>query len=995
MLNSKGVLRAQASVAAIVLAGFVPIFGTAYAQSTDSAAVANESDQAPKVQADGDPQSGSAATTAPDIVVTGTSIRGVAPVGSNLVSVGRDDIEATNAQTAQQILKTVPAVTGLGSPGQGGFGSSDGSGANAPTIHGLGASASNSTLILIDGHRLPLTGINHTVGDPNLVPSIAIERVEVLPDGASSIYGSDAVAGVINFITRKHYNGFEASGQIGLADHYATYNGNLLWGKGWGDGSALIAYSYSNRTALRGRDRPYTWADHTDQGGTNFDSFQCGPATIQPTGTNDIYNYPYNGAPITNSQNNAMCDSSQVADLLPSETRNSVFARIQQDVSDKLSFNADLTYSDRRDHAAISRGGVNATIFGPGSGKGDQINPFFVAPDGTDATSETVRFNADNLLGPGAYTDSGARTFMADAELDYAFSDNYHFTLGGTFGSDDSRQQSVGALCSSCAYLAINGTTNGSGSLTTPSIPGTSTIITNLPLTPENALDVFDPYASNLTSAGVIGDLTDSTSTALAHQTIADVRAKFDGDLFNLPGGALRFALGAEYTRYTLHQDITRPNNTGPATNGSSTLNLDYNRDVKSAYAEVLVPLVGADMGVPLMESLQLDLSGRYDHYSDFGSTTNPKAALDWVVTHGLKLRANYAESFVAPSLTSIGSGGGITGESGYSQFGQGVVTIPVDRFPGVIGLPGCPAGSTECQVGSSTVTGLLINGGNADLKPQTGQTWSVGADFTPAFVHGLHMSVTYWTNKLKGGVTSPTSALAINSPSLNYLFNFYPGGATQAQIQQAVGDLPQTGAIPGTTYFIYDFRQQNVLNLNISGIDADASYRFTAGFGSVNVGGSWSHFLKFDQQVGAGSPTFTVLNTVGFNTTFPSIQDQGRFNVGVDAGNFSVEAFVNYTGGFRNYGGSTVTPVDRDAGGYPTGHGGDKVRSYTTVDLHVGYRLPPFIAGHDDARPQLYIDVNNLLDQEPPFYNSAAGYTSFSGNPIGRIVSLGFRAPI
>lgn len=987
-----GLLCRTSSAAILVVVGLAASGAQAQTTSADSAPVAAAADPAQAAApAPGDPQASAGAAGVPDIVVTGTSIRGVAPVGSNLISVGRGDIDATNAQTAQQILKTVPAVTGLGSPGQGGFGSSDGSGANAPTIHGLGASASNSTLILVDGHRIPLTGINHTVGDPNLVPSIAIERVEVLPDGASSIYGSDAVAGVINFITRKHYDGFEATGQIGLADHYATYNANLLWGKGWGDGSALIAYSYSNRTSLSGRDRPYTWQNHIAQGGTNFASFQCSPATIQPAGSGNIYYYPY-AAPVSNSQANAACDSSQVADLLPSEVRNSVFARVQQDVTDKLSVDADITYSNRRDRAAISRGGINATIYGPGSGKGDQINPFFIAPAGTNATSETVRFNADGLLGPGAYTDSGARTFMADADIDYAFSDRFHLTLGGTFGTDDSRQQSIGQLCSSCAYLAINGTTNGSGNLTAPSIPGTTTIVLNTPLTAANALDVYNLGSANRTSAAVLESLDDSTSTALAHQTITDLRAKLDGRLFDLPGGALRFAVGAEYTRYTLHQDITRPNNTGPATTGSSTLNLDYNRNVKSAYAELLVPIVGEGMGVPLIDKLELDLSGRYDDYSDFGSTKNPKVALDWTVTPGLTFKANYAESFVAPALTSIGSGGGITGESGYAQFGQGVVTIPVDRFPGVIGLPGCPASATECAIGTSTVPGLLINGGNANLKAQTGKTWSIGASISPAVAHGLHIDVTYWTNKLKGGVTSPTPALAINSPALNYLFSFYPGGATAAQVASMVGNLPQTGAIPSTVYFIYDFRQQNVLNLDISGIDADASYRIDTGFGAIDLGAAWSHFLKFDQQVGAGSPTFTVLNTVGFNTTFPSIQDQGRFNVGLDAGDFSAEAFLNYTGGFRNYSGSTVTPVGRDAAGYPTGHGGDKVHSYTTVDLHVSYKLPPFIAGHN-ARPQVYVDVNNLFDQDPPFYNSRTGYTTFAGNPIGRIVSLGFRA--
>ena len=173
-----------------------------------------------------------------EVVITGTSIRGTTPVGANLITVGRDAIAETGAQTMQQILASVPAITGFGNSAQGGFGSADASGTYAPTIHGLGASASNGTLVLIDGRRLPLSGINHTLADPNIIAPLSIERVEVLPDGASSTYGSDAVAGVINFITRKNFKGFEVSGQAGLADGYNTEEGGFLWGDAW-DNTAL------------------------------------------------------------------------------------------------------------------------------------------------------------------------------------------------------------------------------------------------------------------------------------------------------------------------------------------------------------------------------------------------------------------------------------------------------------------------------------------------------------------------------------------------------------------------------------------------------------------------------------------------------------------------------------------------------------------------------------------------------------------------------------
>ncbi len=125
-------------------------------------------------------------------MVTGTSIRGAAPVGSNVVAVGRKEIESTSAQTVQQILRTIPSITGSGATPQGG---NPGNSFYAPTIHSLGSSSSNSTLVLIDGHRISPGSQQQTLTDPNIVPPIALERVEVLAEGASSVYGSDAVAG--------------------------------------------------------------------------------------------------------------------------------------------------------------------------------------------------------------------------------------------------------------------------------------------------------------------------------------------------------------------------------------------------------------------------------------------------------------------------------------------------------------------------------------------------------------------------------------------------------------------------------------------------------------------------------------------------------------------------------------------------------------------------------------------------------------------------------
>lgn len=920
-----------------------------------------------------------------EVVVTGSSLRGAPPVGSNLISVGQEQIQNTGAQTVQQVLRSVPAVVGMGAVGQGSFGSADAAGTNAPTIHGLGASASNSTLILIDGHRIPLSGINHTLADPNILAPLALERVEVLAEGASSVYGSDAVAGVINFITRKRFDGVEARAQAGYADGYNAYSANVVAGTTWDGGWLLAAYGFSDRDGLLAAKRDFTARDRRAIGGSNLASFFCSPATIQ-VGAN-IFTSPYAGAGVANAAANAMCDYSGLADLIPSEQRHTVMLKASQEVTEALTLSGDVVYSNRDNVTRNSRGTIQATIFGPGSANAAQVNPFFVRPAGSTATSETVRFDFNDLLGPGAKTDAGEETAYVSAQAEYKFGENWRLTAGGVAGFSNSYTDEQGTVCSSCALLALNGTTNGAGSTTAASIPGTSTIILNTPLTTANALDVFNTGSANRTSPAVISRLLDSRTRFKARQTLKDATLKLDGTLFETPAGAVRAAVGAEYIEYTLEQDVTRPNNTGPSSTGSAFLHLDYDRNVKSAYAEVLVPLVSPEMEIPFARRVDVNLSGRYDKYSDFGSTTNPRVAANWEVIEGLRLRANYGKSFVAAALTSRGADDrGTTAETSVSLF-AGALNVPVSAYPNVVGLPGCNPGATTCSIGGG-VPGLQLNGGNPDLDPQKGESWSVGGDWDVGFVPNLRLSATYWHNTIKGAITAPQAAFAVNAAGLNSLLTIFPGAATPAQIAELTAGRPLNTTIPNQVFFVYNFQQRNALNLWVEGVDLSANYGFDTRAGRFSIDAIASYLTKFDQQVGTGGAVFSVLNSTGFNTTFPSIRLNSRVGVSWDSEfGLSANLFWNHTGSYRNWSGTTVSPIIR-VNGVPTG-GGDKVEAGDFFDLHVGYAFP----GEGLTRDlEVFVDVNNLFDEDPPFYNSNNGYDTFSGNPLGRLTTFGVR---
>lgn len=922
-----------------------------------------------------------------EVVVTGSSLRGAPPVGAAVTTVSQADIQKTASTTVQQILRSVPAVVGLSAVGQGSFGTADGSNTNTPTIHGLGASASNSTLILIDGHRFPLSGVNHALPDPNIVPPNAIERVEVLAEGASSVYGSDAVAGVVNFITRRHFDGVEVSGQATYGDKYHGYSAGILGGKTWDTGSALVAYYHSDRSALSASARDFTQADKRPFGGSNLGSFFCAPATIQ-VGSGNIFTSPYTGTGLVNSAANAPCDFTGLADIVPSEKRDSVMVKLNQDVTDRLTVSGDVVYSNRTDSQKLTRGTIQATIFGPGSANVSQINPFFVGIPGNPATSESVRFDADQLLGPGARTDSGEQNFYVSGDAEYKLTDKWRFTLGGVVGASDSKLFTHGQLCGSCALLALNGTTNGAGSLTAVSVPGTTTTVLNTPLTAANALDVFHVGSANLTSAAVLKSLADNVTLQTARNVIEDGTAKLDGTLFDLPGGPVRVAVGGEYVSYTLEQNTTRPLGIGPSTSGSGFLHLNYDRNVRSAFAEALVPLVSPDMNVPLMRRVDVNLSGRYDKYSDFGSTSNPKIGANWEVIEGLKFRANWGKSFVAPAFTSRGAdANGTTSETNVSLF-AGTLNVPVAAYPNIIGLPGCNPGAVTCTIGGS-VSGLQLNGGNASLQPEHGKSWSVGADWDPSFVKDLRLSITFWHNDLQGAITAPTAAFAINAAGLNSLLQIYPGGATPAQIAAATAGRPLQTSIPAQVFFTYDFTQRNALNLEVEGVDGSIDYSFDTDVGRFSLNAVASLKTKFDQQVGTGGAHFSVLGTTGFNTTFPSIELDSRTGVSW-ASKFGVVAdlFWNHTSSYHNWSGTTVTPITKNAAGVPTG-GGDKVKANNTFDGHLAYNF----TGEGYTKDlQVYLDVQNIFDRDPPFYNNANGFDPFGGNPLGRLTSVGFR---
>jgi iron complex outermembrane receptor protein len=946
------------------------------------------------------------------VTVTGTSIRGVAPVGSNVVTVDSEAIKSQGSTSIQEVLDTVPQISTSNAAPQGVNNNSF----FAPQIHQLAGSISNSTLSIVDGLRFVGAG-GDTLPDPNIIPTIALERVEVLADGASSTYGSDAVSGVVNFITRKNYEGLELDAQYGFADQYDTTYLAGLWGTRWDKGSVMVAAGYLFQSQLRGSDRAFTaMGNYTSIGGSNYDSvYGCPTASIVVPGNSGVFLSPSSTTAVANTQNNANCNIQPYGDSLPQSVRENALIKVNQDITDRLTATVMMDYNQVTLTTQSQPGQLvsNTIAYGPGSGAGGQINPFYQAPAGSpNSTTETVRWVDLMGLGPNG-TNYGQNIVNEEAyysqfRLEYRLWGDWVANFDQVLGVDRYDGISTNTFCSSCAGLALNGTAQTNGSTTTSDVAGQNIVSLNLPLTATNALDVWDPAGpTNKTAALVAQSLYSNKQFSDVTNTLGQSHIAVSGSAFDLPAGPVKIALGGEYLNYHFNNSSTAAQGTGQEQFGSKVSVFRSKRQVYSAYAEMNVPLISPDMNIPLVQKLQADISGRFDSYSDVGNTANPKYAIDWTVIDGLKLRGNYSTSFVAAPLGIAGDptqGGEFSGGANILSS----INVPFSAFPAVNQLPGCGSvtAGQSCAVGAnSQAPGLSRQYGYllSNTKPQTGNGFNLGFDVTPALFPGLSFNFSYFNQSYKGGVTAPNITQVTTSPTLYHDLTLCPGGCSQATIN-AFTRVPQgatvNGVIPSTVYVLLNMDEGNVLNLKISGIDVAARYDWAdvtiagTNLGNFHIGNALTQFTNFQESYVDG-PFFNVLGTSGINSTFPSIAMHSRSNLGWSDDVVAIDLFMNWTSAYHNASNFTVSPVTLVGGNYAGG--GDHVNANITFDGHASYNFPSgWLAGD-----QVYFDIKNIFNKAPSFFNDARpsdvnsdnGYDTFAGNPIGRLVSVGLRA--
>jgi len=940
-----------------------------------------------------------------EIVVTGSNLRGVAPVGSNVITMDAQQLTNTGAQTVAEALADMPSLEGMGASGRATASSSNGGVGISVYVHQLGANGSNSTLVLVDGHRVPASGVTNYLVDPNNIPAPMLERIDVLGEGASAVYGSDAVAGVVNFITRKSFDGVEFHASGSDASGTNGYNGSVVAGKSWQDGGVVASLAYEYDSQLADTARPWTNpleqparamnAGLVGSGATNFGNFNCNPASIQPKGSSGIYVSSQSPAAVANAAANYTCTNWAYGALLPQDTRLNGMIRVTQDITPRLSFDGSVNFSNRTSEQIQSRGTLTATAFGPGYSNPAQVNPFYVNPPGVTANQQTIRYNFDQLLGPGAESLGGGSYYWGTGTLDFKLTDSWSIDFLGMVGrSNDYAGDNIGTVNSGTALLALNGTTQTGGSTTTTSIPGYNAITTNLPLTAANALDVWNPPGTNRTSAATLASLTNANSISYGVNSNEQWQLSAQGNVFTAPAGPMKVGFGLEQLNTQLYEYGTRPENDAGASVASQLFQYDYSRTDTAEYLETDIPLISADMKIPFVRGLETDLAVRHDQYSDFGGTTNPKAALNWDVASGVRIRGDVSTSFVAPPLNLVGGKLGLANFSSVAGGSPQGNTVPVSLFPTVtqMGIPGCTANSTYCTI--STLQGINSSVGDPKAIAAKGHGWSGGVDWKPSYIPGLTVTATLWNTDLVGGMTAPQFGARVTTASLANALTFYPNCATAAQIAAFASQAPQTAVFPACVQFTYRSDTSNYLTYWAQGIDLSVVYQWKTNFGTFQVDDNLTQMTKFDEgfaykMAPIPAQAFSALGTDGFASAFPSVATQMRAHGGWSDVGVIADVYANYTGPYKNVNATAVIPVQTDASGVYSGLGGDPVKANLTFDLHLGYRFKTAALGEDTVS----LVVQNAFNTIPPFFNSTNGYDSLVASPVGRLVTLGVTA--
>lgn len=980
-----------------------------------------------------------AASAVEEVLITGSAIRGAAAVGAPVTAIGAQEFRETGAITVAELLKTVPSLQ-IDQTSSANTSSRFRERGTYVDLHLLG---SQRELMLIDGARFPGQNDSGDRHDPGIIPQLAVERIEVLAEGASALYGADAVSGVVNIILKRRFEGAISLVRVGtsVSDYGGggtRYQASQLYGRTWDGGDLTFTAEANQETALNSTDtrlknqftQDYSpWGlDNRTSVGASLPGVVSTGAPSPNTGTTctNCYSVPKGaGSPsapvswttllankgVLNQQN-----PFKYADLSTPQQRIGFALTLDQRLFDGVEWFLDATYNSRR--------GNYRQAIGFGNGTGTQVvgipvptqNPFYPvgAPSGL-----RVSYNFASEITPRIVVGDYARYWSTgfNLELPYGWSgkifyqSSYNTAFDYTRNAVNTNMVSA-ALGNTVPAQAAGGAVSGYSAFTKP---------VNIPY-----LDLFcDPlaFACNKPEAlDYIKAFRDVRSENKNRQT----NATFSGPLFSIPAGEVRAAVGFDLTQNNFYAT----ERTNLNTHSSDIIGNSYSafdRQVAAGFVQFNVPLVSDATAIPLIRRLDVEASYRVDHYSTFGNQGSPRVGVDWVPVEGLLLRSSWGKSFRAPTASEVGlvssqvdnlnqaagasadtvracpvgSATPVPGSAGEVLVNLGLAscspTAPLNlQFPGGIGPSGSAAGAA-----------LLMrpwDGEPADLLPETATNYSYGFEFTPPYVPGLAVGATYWRAKVKNFIFTPRSAVENLQDPKALPFIEFPTNPNFASTALALASLPYarvgiSPAIVPNVVWLVDAANTNVGFFLADGIDFHASYDADlAEWGVGRIGGSGTYYKQsltnttfsendlFDSTVptATGVPTRPRLRYrayVGWTGT----QGMGE--------GLSLTVFVNY---FGHYYSTNASPSAATLTACGCTSFNNLIPPFASADLAISYDTGDRPANIYLQNLNFQIVVNNVLDKHAPFmYLGGGGNPSAfdvlgGADPVGRFLSVG-----
>ncbi len=863
------------------------------------------------------------------VQITGSSIKRIDGETALPVQIlTREDIARTGATNAEQLLKTVTATSGLGATsvansGAGGNQGSPGGSVSLVSLRGLG---STRTLVLINGRRAaPAAGSNAV--DIATIPITMIDRVEVLKDGASAVYGSDAVAGVVNFILRRDFQGTEVATTVGSPTrHGGGLDTKVSAISGFGNFDAdrysvMIGADYERTKSILGSDRSF--ATNLDvQHRLDKTSTTAFPANILTnSGAIRSPTYP-NCAPSEISPlNPGLCrfDNAPSISLQPETKLENVALNGRFKISSAVEAYLETSYTRNETRTVEQPVLFNGAVQPAGSPYITDLNNLLATqyPSFT-ALRTLVTGRAYALLPPtSSYypTAFAAANGLTGQPLVLLFR-SYPNGLRKTQDISQDSRFVTGLRGTALGWDYDAGFLYSKDKITQNLTGGWALTDQYLNLVNTGVINPFGPTASQAAldaaqAANYNGVLTVSTTT------VTGVDLKGSRELMVLPAGAVSLAAGAEFRREQLNLEPSDANKRFLIAGfGAPGVPVSAARNIESAYAEI---------NVPIFKGFEADAAGRYDNYERVGKTFNPKGSLRFQPIEQLLFRASYGKGFRAPTLVDL-----------YQPAARGISTNGSRDF-------------VRCPIGFSGIIDcstqfVTIGGGNPALKPEKSKSESLGVVFEPTKDYSLGANVFYV--QVKDTIRTGLSVATILSDPVRYA-GYITRGAPDGN---ASGQGPILGISQQLT---------NLGKTNVSGVDLDLLGRvYNTPGDKLTLRLDGTYFTRYDTQNLDGSYSNAINNPaaslIGIGVV---LRWRHAASVSWDHGPFAATFQHNYQVGY----------ADLNTSLQPASNPPRSVGSYTTLDAQVAY------TGIKNAK--LALGVKNLADKDPPYTNYGAGF--------------------